>query len=364
MIKVGLIGCGYWGSNLLRNLLMNPAFEVVAIADANDTRRVKACPRHIPVKAVATAEAIIALAETDAVVIATPVATHYDIARSALQGGKHVLVEKPVCTSSDEARQLLQLANSLNRVLMVDHTFLFTSAVQNINTIIRRGDLGRIAYIDATRVNLGPFERGVNVLWDLGPHDLSIIDYILEEEPIHIEASGYRDGDSCQADMAYLTLHYPSGFVAHLNLGWLSPIKVRRFAIGGSAKTLVWNDLSSQEKLKIYTAGPKPRSQTDRNVLLAEHRSGDVFSPSISSTEALAGVVDHFANVIAGKTHSIMDGLSGLRVVRILEAAQKALDESLAHVGRLRASTVSAIDPISSTSKGHAVAVQYQGHKR
>ena len=337
MIRVGLIGYGYWGSNLLRNLINNRAFEVVAVADASERRRMEVRRHHVAVRSLETAEAVIALPEIDAVVIATPVATHYEIARLALEERKHVLVEKPMCASSDEAQHLVQLAKSRKRVLMVDHTFLFTGAVQKIHTIVDHGDLGRITYVDAMRINLGPFRRDVNVLWDLGPHDLSIVDHILGEEPLQIEASGYCHANSCQADMAYLTLHYPSRIVVHLNLGWISPVKVRRFAVGGSAKTLVWDDLSSQEKLKIYTAGPDPQCQEDRNVLLAEFRSGDILSPRVSTREALAGVVEHFAKVIAGQEESIMDGGSGMRIVRILEAAQRALDESLAHVRRLGA---------------------------
>jgi predicted dehydrogenase len=343
MIGVGLIGYGYWGSNLFRNLIDNRAFEVVAVADASERRRMEVRRHHVAVRSLETAEAVIALPEIDAVVIATPVATHYEIARLALEERKHVLVEKPMCASSDEARHLVQLAKARKRVLMVDHTFLFTGAVQKIRTIVDQGDLGRITYVDAMRINLGPFRRDVNVLWDLGPHDLSIVDHILGEEPLQIEASGYCHANSCQADMAYLTLHYPSRIVVHLNLGWISPVKVRRFAVGGSAKTLVWDDLSSQEKLKIYTGGSDPQSQEDRNVLLAEFRSGDILSPRVSTREALAGVVEHFAKVIAGQEESIMDGRSGMRIVRILEAAQRALDESLAHVRRLGANGMRAV---------------------
>ena len=363
MIRTGLIGCGYWGSNLLRNLFNNRAFEVVAVADASEARRTAVCQRHGSVRPLETAEAVMALPEIDAIVIATPVATHYEIARLGLEKGKHVLVEKPMCASSDQAHHLVQLAKAAKRVLMVDHTFLFTDAVQHVQRIVHRGDLGRIAYVDAMRVNLGPFQRDVNVLWDLGPHDLSIVDHILGEEPIHIEASGYCHANSCQADMAYLTLHYPSGIVAHLNLGWISPVKVRQFTLGGTAKTLIWDDLNSPEKLKIYTAKPDPQSQDDRNVLLAEYRAGDIFSPRVPTSEALAGVVEHFAKVIAGNQKSIMDGHSGLRIVGILEAAQKALDESLARVGCLSANSVRAAASSSSASETNAALVRYRGRK-
>ena len=341
MIRAGLLGYGYWGANLLRNLLASPLFELVAVADPSDRQRA-ALRRHASVTAMETAEALIALPHIEAVVIATPVATHYEFTQLALRAGKHVLVEKPMCGSSAEAEHLVELARSRRRVLMVDHTFLFTGAVQEIHRRIGAGDLGRIAYIDAIRVNLGLLARDVNVLWDLGPHDLSIVDRLLGEEPIHIEASGHCQTDPGQADLVYLTLHYPSDIVSHVNLGWISPVKVRRFAIGGSAKTLVWDDLSSEEKLKIYN--PSIRPQEDRNALMSEYRTGDVFSPRLSTREALAGVVEHFGKVIHGREESIMDGLSGLRIVRILETAQRALDQSLAKAraarGRNRISAV------------------------
>ena len=328
MIRAGLIGYGYWGANLLRNLIASPLFEVVAVADASDRQRAD-LRRHASVKAMETAEALIALPHIEAVVIATPVATHYELTERALRAGKHVLVEKPMCTSSAEAEQLVELARSHRRVLMVDHTFLFTGAVQEIHRRIGHGDLGRIAYIDAIRVNLGPFARDVNVLWDLGPHDLSIVDHLLGEEPIHIEASGHCQTDPGQADLVYLTLHYPSGIVAHVNLGWISPVKVRRFAIGGSDQDARLGRFEQPRKSSRSTLRPSG-PQEDRNALMSEYRMGDVVSPRLSTREALAGVVEHFAKVILGQEELIMDGRSGFRIVRMLEAAQRALDQSLA----------------------------------
>jgi predicted dehydrogenase len=316
-------------------------FEIVAAADATDRQRAE-LGRHASIVTMETAEALIDLPGIDAVVIATPAATHYELAERALRAGRHVLVEKPMCASAAEAKQLVELARSYGRVLMVDHTFLFTGAVQEISRRIRNGDLGRISYIDAIRVNLGPFARDVNVLWDLGPHDLSIVDYLLREEPIYIEASGHCQTDPGPGDLVYLTLHYPSGVVAHVNLSWISPVKVRRFAIGGSDKTLVWDDLSSQEKLKIYT--PSIGLHESRKALMSEYRIGDIISPRLSSREALEGVVEHFGKVILGREESIMDGLSGFRIVRMLETAQRVLDQSLSKVraarGRNRISVV------------------------
>lgn len=337
MIRVGLIGYGYWGPNLLRNFINNPGFEVVAVADSNEARRAEVPRWNNSAKIFETGEEVVSSSEIDAVVIATPVATHFQFARQALAAGKHVLVEKPMCASSEEAKELVHLAEARDRVLMVDHTFLFTGAVQRIRKMLERSELGRISYIDSMRVNLGLFQPDVNVLWDLGPHDLSIVDYILREEPIHIEASGYCHVNAHLPDIAYLTLHFRSLIVAHLNLSWMSPVKVRRLAIGGSEKMLVWDDLNSEEKIKIYNSGIDFHPQEERSAVVPEYRIGDIFSPRVSVREALAEMVEHFARVIARKEKSIMDGRSGLRIVGTLEAAQRALDASLAQVARLRA---------------------------
>lgn len=337
MIKVGLVGYGYWGPNLLRNFTNNPAFEVVAVADASEARRAEVRRWNVSAQLFETGEEIVLSPEIDAVVIATPVASHYRLARQALEAGKHVLVEKPMCATTEEAHDLVQMAEARERVLMVDHTFLFTGAVQKIRKMVEEGELGRISYIDSMRVNLGLFQPDVNVLWDLGPHDLSVIDHVLGEDPIHIEASGYCHVNSHLPDIAYLTLHYPSRTVAHLNLSWVSPVKVRRLAIGGSARMLVWDDLNSEEKIKIYNSGIDFQPQEERNVVVPEYRIGDIFSPRVATREALASVVDHFAKVITGEEKSIMDGRSGLRIVRMLEEAQKTLDASISQVNGLRA---------------------------
>ena len=336
MIRIGLIGYGYWGPTLLRNFTINPLFEVIAVADASAARRAEVRRWSSTARLLEAGEELIALPDTDAVVIATPVATHFQLAQQALKAGKHVLVEKPMCGTSDDARELISLANAKERVLMVDHTFLFTGAVQKIRKMVEQGELGRISYIDSMRVNLGLFQPDVNVLWDLGPHDISIVDHILGEQPLHIEASGYCHVNSQLPDIAYLTMHYPSRIVVHLNLSWMSPVKVRRLAIGGSERMLVWDDLNSEEKIKIYNSGIDFHPPEARDVVVPGYRIGDIFSPRVPLREALAGVVEHFGKVITGEERSIMDGDSGLRVVSILEEAQKALDASLAQIGRLR----------------------------
>ncbi len=260
---------------------------------------------------------------------------------------KHVLVEKPICASVAEAEELVELARRNGVTLMVDHTYLFTGAVQWIRKTCQSGDLGKISYVDSIRVNLGLFQPDVNVLWDLAPHDLSIIDHILGEEPIFIDATGYCHVNPHLPDVAYLTLHFRSDAVAHLNLSWMSPFKERRLAIGGSKKMLVWNDLNREEKIKLYSTGIEFQPEDQRSVIIPEYRVGDIYSPRIPNHEALAAAIEHFANVISGREQSIMDGNHALRVVRMLEAAQASLDESLARVSRINGTAINSEVPVS-----------------
>ena len=328
MRKIGLIGFGYWGTRLFRNFASSPDFELAAVADLSEPRR-NALRQQFAGRIFDSPYAMIEDKEIDAVAIATPVATHFEFARAAILAGKHVLVEKPMCANVAQAEELVELAKSKGVVLMVDHTFLFTGAVGRIADAVRAGELGKICYYDSMRVNLGLFQPDVNVLWDLAPHDLSIIDYLIDEEPIQIEASGYCHLNQGLPDIVYLTLHYASPMVAHLNLSWMSPVKVRRIAIGGTDKMIVWDDLNNEEKVKIFNSGIQVQSEDQRQVIIPGYRIGDIYSPRLAAKEALAGVVEHFARVIDGKESSIMDGERGLRVVRILENAQKVLDANL-----------------------------------
>jgi predicted dehydrogenase len=248
-----LIGFGYWGPNLLRNFSLSPHFEVVAVAEPRADRRQRAGEQYDGLRLHESAEDVVAAPDLDAVVVASPVATHYEFARQALEQGKHVLVEKPLARTVAEGEELAALAERQGLTLLVDHTFLFTGAVQTIQQLCKTGELGRISYYDSMRVNLGLFQPDVNVLWDLGPHDISIMDYILDEVPVHIEASGYCHVNPRVPDIAYLTLHFASDAVAHFNLSWMSPVKVRRTAIGGLKRMLVWDDLNREEKIKIYS---------------------------------------------------------------------------------------------------------------
>jgi len=328
--NIGLIGFGYWGTNLFRNLSSSPDFKLDVVAEMSEARRAVLAKMRGDFRITASADDVIADKNVDAVVIATPVGTHYDLARRAILAGKHVLTEKPMCATVAQGEELVELAARQGVVLMVDHTFLFTSAVQRIADLVRAGELGRICYYDSMRVNLGLFQPDVNVLWDLAPHDLSILDHLVDEVPTHIEASGYCHVNSHLPDIAYLTLHYASPIVAHLNLSWMSPVKVRRVAIGGTDKMVVWDDLNREETVKVYNSGIQIQAEDQRPTIMPSYRIGDILSPRLANTEALGSVIAHFAEVIDGRTQSILSGERGLRVVRILEAGQQALDRSLA----------------------------------
>jgi predicted dehydrogenase len=327
-IGIAIIGYGYWGPNLLRNFSANRACSVNAIADARAPRRdaaKRAAPDALVVEDAADA---IRHSDTQLVAIATPVATHHEFAKLALDCGRDVLIEKPLAGSVDEAEDLVARARRAGRQLLVDHTFLFTEAVRKIVDLVESGDLGEVCYYDSMRVNLGLFQPDVNVLWDLAPHDLSIIDQIFGAEPCHIEANGYCHVNAGVPDMSYLTLHYPGNKVAHLNLSWMSPVKVRRVAIGGTKQMLIWDDLAQDEKIKIYNAGIDMHSPDERTVIVPAYRTGDVLSPRLGRGEALAGLVDHVVGVVTGKEpNNLLSGERGLRVVRILERAQQRLDE-------------------------------------
>jgi predicted dehydrogenase len=275
---------------------------------------------------------LIARSDIDAVAIATPVASHFELARDAFNARKHVLVEKPLCAAVAEAEALVSQAERMQRVLMVNHTFLFTGAVQTITRLIREGQLGRICYFDSMRVNLGLFQPDINCLWDLAPHDLSIINHMFEGEVAAIDVTGYCHVNPMLPDVVYMTLHYRNKVVAHFNLSWMSPVKVRRFAVGGTEKMLIWDDLDQDQKIRIYNSGIHFQREDDRPTIIPDYRIGDIYSPRVLRHEALVGVVDHFAAVIHSKDRSIMDGTHGLGVVRILEEAQKLLDKNLAKI--------------------------------
>ena len=270
----------------------------------------------------------------DAVAIVTPVSTHYDLARRALENGKHVFVEKPLTATSAQAETLIELAERRNLQIMVDHTFLFTGAVRKIKELVDADVLGPLYYYDSTRVNLGLFQHDVNVIWDLAPHDLSIVDHLVGLEPENVVATGGAHLNGF-VDMAYLTLYYPNSIIAHINVNWLSPVKVRTTLIGGQRKMLVWNDLEAAEKIKIYDKGVDLRTEEDRHQALINYRSGDMWAPRVEAAEALQHEARYFLDCIASGERPFNDGHAGLRVVRILEAA----DESLKRRGEIALSS-------------------------
>ncbi|CAL78880.1 putative NAD(P)-dependent oxidoreductase, GFO/IDH/MOCA family [Bradyrhizobium sp. ORS 278] len=325
-MRVAVVGYGYWGPNLVRNFSAHPDFEVAAIVDANESVRQRASTEQRGIRVVADFEEIARDASIEVVAIATPVATHFSLASRALLAGKHVIVEKPMCASVAECQELTAIAHRANRVLMVDHTFLFTGAVQMIKQLAQRRELGDICYFDSMRVNLGLFQQDVNCLWDLAPHDLSIIDYLLEDEVVGIDASSYCHLNPGFPDMVYVTLHFARNTVAHLNLSWMSPVKVRRIAVGGTKQMLVWDDLDQDQKIRVYNSGIEYLPADQRNSMIPQYRIGDIYSPRLPKTEALAGVVDHFSRVIRGDENSILSPERGTKIVRILEMTQKILD--------------------------------------
>ena len=328
---MAVVGCGYWGPNLMRNFSDHPRCQLGWLVD-KDVRRLANFADRYP-QARCTADLAEALADPtlDGVAIATPVSTHYPLAKQCLMAGKHVLLEKPMARTSAECRELIALAKRHGVTLMVDHTFIYTGAVRKIRELIASGDLGEIYYFDSVRVNLGLFQHDVNVVWDLAPHDLSIMDFVLPQRPSHVAAHGacHVAGSKIE-NIAYLALKFSDETLAHFHVNWLAPAKIRRIIIGGSKKMLVYDDLSPDEKIKIYDKGlmMKDHPELDSRQVMAGYRIGDLYVPHIETTEALKREVDHFIGCIEGHSQPESDGASGLRVVGILEAAQESLSRN------------------------------------
>jgi predicted dehydrogenase len=327
---IGVIGCGYWGPNLLRNFAENQAAELRWICDL-DEERLTAMARRYPA-AQTTTEYREALADVqlDAVAIVTPVATHFQLAKEALLAGKHVLVEKPLTATAQQAEELIDLAERNGRVLMVDHTFVYTGAVRKMKEIVLSGELGELLYFDSVRINLGLFQRDINVLWDLAPHDLSIMDYLIERQPDAVSALGSCHIEQGIENIAYLMMHFPDDFIAHFHFNWLAPVKIRRTLIAGSRKMILYDDIEPTEKVRVYDKGVTAKRVGDREAdyqTLVSYRTGDVWAPKLDSTEALRYVVADFLDSIGGARRPLTDGLAGLRVVRLLEAAQQSIKD-------------------------------------
>ena len=327
LIRIGMIGVGYWGPNLIRNFSDLDDAQVVACADLSEDRLKRIGKRYPGVKCTINYQDLLTDPEVDAVVIATPVSTHYPIAKAALEHGKHVMIEKPLADSAENALALVDLARRVNRVLMVDHTFIYTSAVRKIRELIDSGELGDVLYFDSVRINLGLFQKDINVIWDLAPHDLSIMDYLLRAEPIAISATGASHAGNGIANIAYMTLRFPNNLIAHFHVNWLAPVKLRQTLIGCSKKMVVYDDVEPTDKIRVYDKGivingsPERRYQT-----LVGYRTGDVLIPKIDTTEALQRVAQEFVASVKENRAPLTDGAAGYRVVCLLEAAQKSLE--------------------------------------
>jgi predicted dehydrogenase len=326
-----VIGYGYWGPNLVRNFAAGPRTKVTAIAEQSLARRQAAANAVPHIKCVADAEAVIADPEVDAVVIATPMVTHHALAKAALIAGKHVVVEKPLAPSVGQAEELAELASRLGRVLMVDHTFVYTAAVRKIRDLIAAGELGRVLYLDSVRINLGLFQQDGNVIWDLAPHDLTIIDHVLSQTlgttARWISAIGVSHYGRHE-NLAYLTVGFDDGLLAHIHVNWVAPVKTRRMIIAGSKKMLVWDDTSPVEPVKIYESSVDVKGIDKESVyaLNVQYRSGDITSPKLDGKEALAVMAQAFAAECLDAVPSASGAQVGVRIVRMLEAAQRSLE--------------------------------------
>src|SRR5678809_1166703 len=327
MIQVGVIGYGYWGPNLVRNFMAAPGSSVVAVADLREERLQPLRKLYPSLKTAKDAGSIINDPAVDAVIIATPVSSHFELALAALKAGKHVLVEKPLATTSDQARKLVDEAAARKLVLLVDHTFVYTDAVRKIRELIASGQLGEIYYYDAVRVNLGLFQHDVNVIWDLAIHDLSIIDHVLPSKPVAVSATGISHVPGQPENVAYITLFFASAQIAHVHVNWLTPVKVRHTLIGGSEKMILYDDLEPSEKLKVYDKGINvtPGRPEDVYKMLVSYRSGDMWAPRLDNTEALQTEALHFIDCVENKRQPETDGARGLRLVNMIEAAETSL---------------------------------------
>jgi len=322
------VGYGYWGPNLVRNFSDVADCEVATVCDLSPDRRALVGRRHPSVVTVADPEDLIRDNRIDAVVIATPVSSHFELAMRALAAGKHVWVEKPLTLNASQASRLVEQADRVGRTLIVDHTFAYTPAVRKIRELVASDALGQIYYYDSVRVNLGLFQHDVDVIWDLAVHDLSIIDYVLPERPCAVSATGMAHVPGEPENIAYITLFFASSLIAHVHVNWLAPLKVRRTLIGGSRKMIVYDDLEASEKVKVYDKGLTMRQGADDVYqALVGYRSGDMWSPQLEIAEALHTEARHFVDCIERGATPLTDGRSGLRVVQILEAASRSMRE-------------------------------------
>jgi predicted dehydrogenase len=327
VVRAGLIGYGYWGPNLARNLVESEGLELTAIAEARPERRALAARRHPWVQLCADAAGLLDRDDVEAVVIATPLATHYPLARAAIERGKHVLVEKPLAGSRADAIDLAARAEARGVRLMVDHTFVYNTAVRKVRSLVDAGELGELLYLDSVRINLGLFQQDSNVIWDLAAHDLAILDFLIDERPVAISANGSALAGFTHENVAYIAIHYASGFLAHFHVNWLAPVKIRTMLLGGRQRMLVYDDLDQSDKVRVYDKGVDfdVLDEETRRQIFISYRAGDMNAPRLDRREALSLVVEEFAAAIAGGRAPLTDGAAGIRVVTMLEAADQSL---------------------------------------
>ncbi|MCF7809509.1 Gfo/Idh/MocA family oxidoreductase [bacterium] len=326
MLNIGIVGYGYWGPNLVRNFSQAAPTKVKYVCDLDSTRLKKVNNIYPDITTTTNVNDILNDKSIDAVSIATPVSTHFDLAMKALKAGKHVLMEKPLTDSSEKCQRLIEEADKQGLVLMVDHTFPYTAAVQKIKELVSNGDIGDLYYYDSARINLGLFQHDVSVIWDLAVHDLSILEFIHDEHPIAVSATGISHVEEQPENIAYLTIFYKSRMIAHIHVNWLAPVKLRQTLIGGSKKMILYDDMEPSEKIKIYDKGIT-LVDDDESItrMRIGYRSGDVLSPNLDRVEALSSLVNHFARCIETGEHPMTSAESGMRVVRIMEAASESM---------------------------------------
>lgn len=324
-ITVGVIGYGYWGPNIVRNFFSAANCTVKSVADGRPERLAALSKIFPTIKGVATSDEIILDNEIDAVVIATPVFSHFELAKKALENGKHVMIEKPMTSTVAEAEQLIELAGKKGLTLMVDHTFLYTGAVRKMKQLVDSGDMGNLNYYDSTRINLGLFQPDVNVVWDLAPHDISILYYLTNERPVSVSSTGVAHLKNGIENIAYVTLNFQSNMIAHFTCSWSSPVKIRKILVGGDKKMALFDDLEITEKVRVYDTGYSAVNDEEKRRLLVDYRTGDVHIPKLEMREALSGLAADFVATIQTKQEPVSGWKIGCDVVKVLEAAQRSI---------------------------------------
>jgi len=328
MLRIGVIGYGYWGPNLVRNFSESLNATVTMVADLDPARLALVSRRFPTVRTTTSFAELIADPNVDAVAVATPVRTHFAIGMEVLRAGKHLWLEKPMTETADEALRLADEADRRKLVCYVDHTFVYTGAVRKIAQLMHAGELGKLYYYDSTRINLGLFQRDVNVIADLAVHDFAILDYLMREQPIAVSANGVNHFPGTPENLGYLTLFYGSGVLAHINVSWLSPVKVRQVLVSGSEKMIVYDDLLPSEKIKVYDSGVHFTEDPDTiRDLRVGYRTGDMWAPKLEDTEALSVAVEHFADCISRQQVPLTDARLGVRIIQLIEASNRSIRE-------------------------------------